>query len=59
MPAASICSNFINSAAQILEMLINIDTSVTVILQVTIKYYFKPYKIFCIFYLALLQAAHT
>lgn len=33
MTAASICSDFINSAAQIVEMLINIDSSMTVILR--------------------------
>lgn len=59
MTAASICSDFINSAAQIVEKLINIDTSVTGILSFTIKYQFKTYKIFCIFYLALLQTART
>lgn len=44
MTAASICSDFINSAAQTVEMLINIDTSVTGILRFTIKYQFKTYK---------------
>lgn len=46
MIAAFICSNFINSAAQVVEMLINIDTSVTVFLKLTIKYQFETYKIF-------------
>lgn len=59
MTAASIYSDFINSAVQIVEMLIKIDTSVTVILRLTIKYQFKTYKIFCIFYLALLQTVQN
>lgn len=44
MTAASFCSDFISSAAQTVEMLINIDTSVTGILRLTIKYQFKTYK---------------
>lgn len=45
MTAASICFNFINHAAKIVEMLINIDTSVTVILRYIIKYQFKTYSL--------------
>lgn len=45
MTAASISFNFINSAAQIVEMLINIDASVTVILRCIIKYQFKTYSL--------------
>lgn len=33
MTAASICSDFINSTAQIVEMLINIDSPITLILR--------------------------
>lgn len=39
--AVSICSDFVNSAIQIVEMLINIDTSVTAIMRHIIKYQFK------------------
>lgn len=45
MTAASISFNFINSAAQIVEILINIDSSVTVILRCIIKYQFKTYSL--------------
>lgn len=40
MTAASICFDFINSAARIMEMGINIDTPVPVIMELTMKYQF-------------------
>lgn len=40
MTAASICFDFINSAARIMEMGINIDTPVPVIMKLTTKHQF-------------------
>lgn len=53
------CYDFINSTTQMVEMLINIDTSVTVILRRSIKCQFKTNEIFSMFYPALLQTVHT